>query len=134
MKERKKLSKHELCTKRKFILRRKEEFINFRINEKLMLWISGSKKNIFQRSKLVERWSFHSIYTDWVAQKMRRRVLQLYVKKQNNEMIFSLAWKSSLLITKNFLFWVFWRWKIWYFWAKKLMEIWYLLIIEKFLF
>ena len=41
---------------------------------------------------------------------------------------------SCLLITKMFLFWIFWRWKIWYFWAKKLMEIWYLLITEKFLF
>ena len=41
---------------------------------------------------------------------------------------------SSLLITKKFLFWIFWRWKIWYFWAKKLMERWYLLITEKFLF
>ena len=38
MKERKKLLiKHELCTKGKFILRRKEEFMNFRIKEKLML-------------------------------------------------------------------------------------------------
>ena len=25
---------------------------------------------------------------------------------------------SCLLITKKFLFWIFWRWKIWYFWAK----------------
>ena len=31
-------------TKGKFILRRKEEFMNFRIKEKLVLWISGSKK------------------------------------------------------------------------------------------
>ena len=37
----------ELYTKGKFILRRKEEFMNFRIKEKLMLWISGSKKKIF---------------------------------------------------------------------------------------
>ena len=41
--------------KGKFILRRKEEFMNFRIKERLILWISGSKKGIFQRSKLVER-------------------------------------------------------------------------------
>ena len=41
---------------------------------------------------------------------------------------------SSLLITKKFLFWIFWRRKIWYFWVKKLMEIWYLLITEKFFF
>ena len=38
-----------------------------------------------------------------------------------------------LLITKNFLFWIFWRGKMWCFWAKKLMENWYLLITEKFL-
>ena len=33
--------------KGKFILRRKEELMNSRIKEKLMSWISGSKKNIF---------------------------------------------------------------------------------------
>ena len=37
-------------------------------------------------------------------------------------------------MTKKFLFWIFWRWKIWYFWTKNLMEIWHLLITEKFLF
>ena len=48
MKERKKLlKKHELCTKGKFILRRMEEFMNFRIKEKLMLWIFGNKKKYF---------------------------------------------------------------------------------------
>ena len=39
---------------------------------------------------------------------------------------------SCLLITKMFLFWIFWRWKIWYFWAERLIEILYLLITEKF--
>ena len=74
--------------------------MNFRIKEKLMLWISGSKKNLFQRSKLVERWSFHSIYEACVAYEMRRRVIQLYIKKQeNNEVIFSLAW--SIIFTDN---------------------------------
>ena len=47
MKERKKLYKHALCTKVKFILRRKKEFTNFRIKEKFVLWISGSKKKYF---------------------------------------------------------------------------------------
>ena len=32
------------------MLRRKEEFMNFMIKEKLMLWSSGSKKNLFQIS------------------------------------------------------------------------------------
>ena len=41
---------YELCTKKKFILRRKEEFMNFMIKEKLMLWSFGSKKNLFQIS------------------------------------------------------------------------------------
>ena len=41
--------------------------MNFSVKEKLMLWISRSKKNLFQRSKLVERRSFHSIYEAWVA-------------------------------------------------------------------
>ena len=50
---------------------------------------------------------------------MRRRVIQLYIKKQkNNEVIFCLAWNISLLITKKFLFWIFRRWKIWYFQPK----------------
>ena len=56
--------------------------MNFRIKEKLMLWISRSKKSLFQRNKLVQRWSFHSIYEAWVGQEMRRRVVQLYIKKQ----------------------------------------------------
>ena len=64
--------------------------MNFRIKEKLMLWISGSKKNLFQLNKLVQRWSFHSIYEAWVAYEMRKGVVQLYIK--NNEVIFSLAW------------------------------------------
>ena len=55
MKERNYYKKNQLYTKGKFILRRKEEFMNFRIKEKLMLWISGSKKNLFQRTKLVQR-------------------------------------------------------------------------------
>ena len=46
---------HELFTKGKFIPRKKEEFINFRIKEKFMLRISGSKRDLFQRKKLVER-------------------------------------------------------------------------------
>ena len=41
--------------------------MNFRIKEKLMLWISGSKKNLFQRRKLVERLSFCSIYEDCIG-------------------------------------------------------------------
>ena len=64
--------------------------MNFRIKEKLMLWISGSKKNLFQRNKLAQRWSFHSIYEAWAAHEMRKGVVQLYIK--NNEVIFSLAW------------------------------------------
>ena len=32
-----------------------------------MLWISGSKKSIFERRKLVERWSFYNIYETWIA-------------------------------------------------------------------
>ena len=55
-----------------------------------MLWISGSKKNLFQRNKLAQRWSFHSIYEAWAAHEMRKGVVQLYIK--NNEVIFSLAW------------------------------------------
>ena len=51
----------------KFILRRKEGFMNFRIKEKMMLWISGSEKNLLQPSKLVERWSFYSSHEAWVA-------------------------------------------------------------------
>ena len=40
------------------------------------------EQNIFQLNKLVQRLSFHSIYEAWVAQEMRKRVVQLYTKKQ----------------------------------------------------
>ena len=72
--------------------------MNFRIKEKLMLWISGSKKNLFQRNKLAQRWSFHSIYEAWAAHEMRKKVVQLYIK--NNEVIFSLAW--NIIFSDNF--------------------------------
>ena len=74
--------------------------MNFRIKEKLMLWISESKKDLFQRRKLVERWSFHSIYEAWVSWEMRRTVIQLYIKKQKKiEVIFSLVW--NIIFTDN---------------------------------
>ena len=63
-----------------------------------MLWLSGSKKNLFQLNKLVQRWSFHSIYEAWVAYEMRKGVVQLYIK--NNEVIFSLAW--NIIFFDNF--------------------------------
>ena len=62
-----------------------------------------------------------------------RSVLQLYRKKKTMSWYFLYHEISCLLITRKFLFWIFWRWKIWYFWAKKLMEI-YSLVTEKFLF
>ena len=137
--------------------------MNFRIKEKLMLWISGSKKNLFQRNKLAQRWSFHSIYEAWAAHEMRKGVVQLYIK--NNEVIFSLAWNIifsdnwkvlvlKFLEMKNMVFlsqkvdgnMIFTDdWKVLaliflgmentvFFWVKKLMERWYLLVTEKFLF
>ena len=45
----------------KFIFRRDGELMNFRIKEKLMLWIYWSKRRSFSR-KLVERLFFFSIY------------------------------------------------------------------------
>ena len=137
--------------------------MNFRIKEKLMLWISGSKKNLFQRNKLAQRWSFHSIYEAWAAHEMRKEVVQLYIK--NNEVIFSLAWnmifsdnfkvlvlqffeiKNMVFLSRkvdgNMIFTDYWKVLVLiflgtgnmvFFWAKKLMERWYLLITEKFLF
>ena len=51
--ERKKVSwKHELCTKGKFILRRKKKF---RIKKMLILWIFGRKKKIDRKKKLEEK-------------------------------------------------------------------------------
>ena len=130
--------------------------MNFRIKEKLMLWISGSKKNLFQRNKLAQRWSFHSIYEAWAAHEMRKGVVQLYIK--NNEVIFSLAWNIifsdnlKVLVLKflemkdmvflsqkvdgNMIFTDYWKVLVLifsgmgntvFFWAKKLMERWYLL-------
>ena len=137
--------------------------MNFRIKEKLMLWISGSKKNLFQRNKLAQRWSFHSIYEAWAAHEMRKEVVQLYIK--NNEVIFSLAWNIifsdnlKVLVLKflemkdmvflsqkvdgNMIFTDYWKVLVLnfsvmgntvFFWVKKLMERWYLLVTEKFLF
>ena len=137
--------------------------MNFRIKEKLMLWISGSKKNLFQRNKLAQRWSFHSIYEAWAAHEMRKGVVQLYIK--NNEVIFSLAWniifsdnwkvlvlkflemKNMVFLSQkvdgNMIFTDYWKVLVLTFsemgntvfsWAKKLTEIWYLLITGKFLF
>ena len=137
--------------------------MNFRIKEKLMLWISGSKKNLFQLNKLVQTWSFHSIYEAWVAYEMRKGVVQLYIK--NNEVIFSLAWniifsdnwkvlvlkflemKNMVFLSQkvdgNMIFTDYWKVLVLIFsemgntvfsWAKKLIERWYLLITEKVLF
>ena len=72
--------------------------MNFRIKGKLMLWISGSKKNLFQRNKLAQRWSFHCIYEAWAAHEMRKEVVQLYIN--NNKVIFSLAW--NIIFFDNF--------------------------------
>ena len=136
--------------------------MNFRIKEKLMLWISGSKKNLFQRNKLAQRWSFHSIYEAWAAHEMRKEVVQLYIK--NNEVIFSLAWniifsdnwkvlvlkflemKNMVFLSQkvdgNMIFTDYWKVLVLAFseigntvfsWAKKLTEM-YLLITGKFLF
>ena len=65
---------------------------------------------------------------------MRRKRIQLYIKRQKNDEVIFYFIISCLPITKKLLFWIFWRWKIWYFRAKKLMEIWYLLITKKFLY
>ena len=64
MKERKKLlQKHELCKKRKFILRRLRrngKFILgiFEIKEKLILWISGSKRRSFSTQEIGKKLIF----------------------------------------------------------------------------
>ena len=135
--------------------------MNFRIKEKLMLWVSGSKKNLFQCNKLAQKWYFHSIYEAWTAHEMRKEVAQLYIK---NNVKFSLAWniilfdnfksycfkifenkehgifepktlmKICLLVTKKFVI-TFWEMGNTVFsWAKTLTKIWYLLITENFLF
>ena len=107
--------------------------MNFRIKEKLMLWISGSKKNLFQLNKLVQRWSFHSIYEAWVAYKMRKGVVQLYIK--DNEVIFSLAW--NIVFSDNFKVLVLKFLMIGntvFFWVKKVKQRWYLLVTVNFLF
>ena len=57
--------------------------MNFRIKEKLMLWISGIKKNLFQRW----RWK---IWYFWA-----KKLMEIY-----------------LLITEKFLFWPFREWEI----------------------
>ena len=58
MKERKPSQKHELCTKGKFIIRRKEGFMNVRIKKKLVLWISGSKRESFPMQEVGRKMIF----------------------------------------------------------------------------
>ena len=113
------------------------------------------QKNLFQRNKLAQRWSFHSIYEAWAAHEMRKGVVQLYIK--NNEVIFSLAWniifsdnfkvlvlkfleiKNMVFLSQkvdgNMIFTDYWKVLVLTFleigntvfsWAKKLTEIWYL--------
>ena len=128
-----------------------------------MLWISGSKKNLFQRNKLAQRWSFHSIYEAWAAHEMRKGVVQLYIK--NNEVIFSLAWniifsdnwkvlvlkflemKNMVFLSQkvdgNMIFTDYWKVLVLnfsmmgntvFFESRSWWKRWYLLITEKFLF
>ena len=58
MKERNYKNMNFVCAKGKFILRRKEEFMNFRIKEKLVLWISGSKKKSFPMQEVGRKMIF----------------------------------------------------------------------------
>ena len=121
------------------------------------------KKNLFQFNKLVQSWSFHSIYEAWVAYEMRKGVVQLYIK--NNGEIFSLAW--NIIFSDNFkvlvlkflgiknmvflsrkvdgsmIFTGYWKVLVLTFseirntvfsWAKEVTAIWYLPITGKFLF
>ena len=121
------------------------------------------KKSLFQLNKLVQRWSFHSIYETCVAYEMRKSVVKLYIK--NNGGIFSLAWniiffdnfkvlvlrflgiKNMVFLSQkvdgNMIFTDNWKVLVLTFSemgntvfssAKKLMEVWYLLITKKFLF
>ena len=121
------------------------------------------QKNLFQRNKLAQRWSFHSIYEAWAAHEMRKGVVQLYIK--NNEVIFSLAWniifsdnwkvlvlkflemKNMVFLSQkvdgNMIFNDYWNVLVLIFpemgntvfsLAKKLIERLYLLITEKVLF
>ena len=53
--------------KRKVHIKKKGRIYEFQDKEKADVMVSGSKKNLFQRSKLVRRLSFHSIYEGWVA-------------------------------------------------------------------
>ena len=98
-----------------------------------MLWISRSKKNLFQVNKSVQRWSFDSIYEAWVAYKMTKGVVQLYIK--DNEVIFSLAW--NIVFSDNFKVLVLKFLMIGntvFFWVKKVKQRWYLLVTVNFLF
>ena len=137
--------------------------MSFRIKEKWCYEYLAAKKNLFQRNKLVQKWSFHSIYEAGVAYEMRKGVVQIYIK--NNEVIFSLAWniifsdnfkvlvlkflemKNMVFLSQkidgNMIFTDYWKVLVLtcsemgntvFSWAKKLTEIQFLLITKKFLF
>ena len=87
-----------------------------RIKEKLILWISSSKRTSFQRRKLVERWSFLSIYE--IDDLLRSGKDDISVLKKDKQQRKTIRWYfiyhgvSCFLITERFLFSIFWRWKM----------------------
>ena len=141
---------------------RKSSYYEFSMKKTLILWIPGSKRDLFQRWKLVER-SFLSIYeTCMIFWELRQMIFQF---SKNDKMIFSVAWNPMFIdnwkvLVLNFpemeirsffkskswwkddIYWflegscfeLFGDGKYGLFLAKKLMERLYLLITEKFLF
>ena len=78
--------------KGKFILRRKGEFLNFSIKEKLMLWISGSKRRSFSTQEVGRKWYFPSIYEACIIFSRSEKDEISVLKKENDKMIIPLVW------------------------------------------
>ena len=75
------------------MLRKKENFMSFLDKGKADIYgFLGVKGDIFQCMKLVERWSFISIYeTCMIFQEIRKMIFQFSKKKK---IIFSLPWNT----------------------------------------
>ena len=110
--------------------------MNFRIKEKLMLWISGIKKISFNAGD--EKYGIFEPKNWWkyIYWLLKSSCFDLFgngkyglflSQKVDGKMIFTDYWKGLVLnfsVMGNTVF----------FWVKKLMERWYLLVTEKFLF
>ena len=113
-------------------LPRKVHIMNFWWRKYWYYQFLGIKGDLFQRRKLIERY-FLSIYeTCMILWELRQMFFQF--SKKQWEIVFSGMEYHAYWLLKSSCFELFGDWKYGLFWPKTLMERWYLLITKKFLF